>query len=201
MESKELIQLKIDSIVIFHYISLYARLDKITHEIFINYLLKKDHIIRSKLYFYYGCTVGNKTYIDYDSRTIKMDSRKYKDDELFKELTFNQIIKIDKKEHIIDIFNCNIQSFINRTLNYPFHDCCIKIIKMRNKLAHELENLSFKNEDVIEVFSNKHVEMYAKEWLAGFDIRLMKSSTVEIYSNYIIMEKITKYMIESQKRG
>jgi len=188
--NKATIEILIDSLVICRYISLYAKFEKNIKEIFSHSLLEKDHKIRSKLFFYFGCSVGKKVYIDYDNNLVKMDNLLFKDEELFNDLNMNQMIRIDKKEHLIDIFDFNISSVMNRNLEYTFHDCCIKLIKMRNILAHELDDLEFKEADVIETFSNTYIEKNKKEWLDSFDIGSMKQSAICVYSNFSIMEMI-----------
>ena len=101
--------------------------------------------------------------------------------------TSNQIIKIHRQCHLLDMFDFNIQSINNKNTEYTFADSYIKLLNMRNKLAHELSHLVFKGSDVIELLSNDYIEKNSSEWLSYLDTKLMTDESKSIFSNLIII--------------
>ena len=103
MDQSELIKLQIKSFLIVHYVSTFYTLEKIIKQIFQEKIVKKEHKHKSKLYFAYGCMVGNDVYYDFENESLHLNgTRKYKDDELFNNLNINKIINIKQKTfHIL----------------------------------------------------------------------------------------------------
>ena len=66
MEQSELIKLQIKSLLIVHYVSTYSVLEKIIKQVFQKRIAKKEHKHKCKLYFAYGCMVGNDIYYDFE---------------------------------------------------------------------------------------------------------------------------------------
>ena len=123
-----------------------------------------------------------------------MGNRRYNDAELFKELSLNKIVKFDRKECIISEFRANIDSIQTKSLSFTFHDSVIKFINMRNKLAHELNDISFNDKDVVERLSSSYIKQDAFEWLEGLDVTMMDNETIAIYSNLIYINKILEQL-------
>ena len=74
---------------------------------------------------------------------------------------------------------------------YAFHDSCLKLINMRNKLAHELDSIVFKSSnDIIETLSFSTIEHNKIDWLEDFDLSKMDDMALGIYSNIIYMNII-----------
>lgn len=195
MEKQEIIKLQIKSILLAHYITYFTKLEKTIKQIFQRRIVEKEHKYKSKLYFAYGCVVGNDLFYDFDKECISLiGNRKYSDTELFNNLNINKIIKFDRKEHIIDDFQLNINSMQSKHLSFSFHDSVLKLIKMRNKLAHELNEIDFDNKDIIEKLSLKFISDNRFEWLDGLDVNMMEDESIDIYSNLIYMLHIIELL-------
>ena len=95
MDQSELIKLQIKSLLIVHYVSTFSTLEKIIKQIFQEKIVIKEHKHKSKLYFAYGCMVGNDVYYDFENESLHLNgTRKYKDDELFNNLNISFLILI-----------------------------------------------------------------------------------------------------------
>lgn len=195
MEQPELIKLQLKSLLIVHYISYFAKIENLVKQIFQKRVVEQDHKYKSKLYFMYGSVVGNDIYYDIDNECLALvGNRRYNDAELFKELSLNKIVKFDRKECIISEFRANIDSIQTKSLSFTFHDSVIKFINMRNKLAHELNDISFNDKDVVERLSSSYIKQDAFEWLEGLDVTMMDNGTIAIYSNLIYINKILEQL-------
>lgn len=186
---KDLLQIK--SLLIVKFISSYAKLEKLIKNIFQKEIVLVDHKFKSKLYFLYGSTVGNDIFYNHDTETLDLScKRKYDDTELFKILTINKIIKFDRKEKIITPFKFTIASIQVAMQEYEFHDSCIKLINMRNKLAHEIDSIAFKDSDIIEVLSKQSMRNNPIDWVDDMDLDKIDDIASGIYSNIIYVYKI-----------
>ena len=193
MDQSELIKLQIKSLLIVHYVSTYSVLEKVIKKIFQERIVVKEHKHKSKLYFAYGCMVGNDVYYDFENESLCLNGiRKYKDDELFKNLSINKIIKFDRKEHLIEDFDTTIDSIQTKNLSYTLHDVIIKLIEMRNVLAHEVDNIIFKEKHIVDNLSIEHIKMHPYYWLEGLDVNRIDNESLAIYSNLIYMELVIK---------
>lgn len=197
-DNREFIQLQIDALVLRYYIVLYDELEKEIKYQFKHNLSNIDHSKRELLYFYLSGIKTNSVQIEYGSKTILMTNSKFREQEDFAILTMSQIIKIHRESHLLDIFEFNVSSINNKTTEYPFTDCCVKLLNMRNKLAHELTHLEFKDQDIIEILSNEYIETNSFEWFGSLDPKLMTDEAKIIFSNLIIMKNI---LTEFRKRA
>ena len=196
MEQPELIKLQLKSLLIVHYISYFAKIENLVKQIFQKRIVEQDHKYKSKLYFMYGSVVGNDIYYDIDNECLALvGNRRYHDAELFKELSLNKIGKFDRNECIISEFRANIDSIQTKSLSFTFHDSVIKFINMRNKLAHELNDISFNDKDVVERLSSSYIKQDAFEWLEGLDVTMIDNETIAIYSNLIYINKIVEQLL------
>lgn len=186
MDAKEHITLQYKSVLMVQFISNYAKLEKLVILMFQRFIITTEHRHKSKLYFMYGCTVGNDIFYDIDRECLSLNSiRKYDDNEMFKSLKLNKVIRFDKKEHIVSPFNINIESVQKRNLEFPFHDCILKFISMRNKLAHELDKITFKDSDIIETLSIETIKKFTYAWSEDWDFNMMDNDCILLYSNLI----------------
>ena len=145
------LSVQIKSLMIFEFLKEYNQLEHLIREKFEQNLPNLPSDILQQLYFYNGGRVA--TYIDAEEGAVKLNTVKYKRDDLFKEIKVNQLIKILKKNPCMQVFNCGVVSIQRTTTVYSFYDCVIRLLNMRNKLAHEMENLQFKDQDLIELLS------------------------------------------------
>ena len=185
---KILLSSQIKSILVFGFFYEYNKLEKKIRQVFEMSLPHLPLNTRQQLYFYYGGKIG--TYIEYEAHSIKMNCLNYKDDELFKGLSINQIVKIFKNTSCIEAFNFSIKSVRQSTTEFSFYDCVIRLLNMRNRLAHEVMDLNFKNQDLIELLSYEQFEKESYELLKNYDLQLIDDMTQYIASNIVYMRKI-----------
>lgn len=192
MDSRERLILQNKSFLIVQFISNFAKLEKKVKKLFGQEIINLDHSHRSKLYFMYGCTVGNEIYYDIDNECISLAlKRKYNDTELFKSLNLNKIVKFNKKENIISQFNFTIDSVQKNNLAFPFHDSVIKLISMRNKLAHELDSISFREADIIEKLSLETLNKSHYSCLVEWNLEKFDDECLAIGSNIVYISIIS----------
>ena len=115
-----------------------------------------------------------------------------------KKLSLNQIIKIDRKEQAFDVFKFGIKSKTKKMLELEFHDCCIKLLQMRNKLAHEFQGLDLEKE-TIELLHETQIAG-SKDWLEGYELKYMTQQSKQIFSNYIIMEELLEILLDKKNK-
>lgn len=187
MEQRELKILRIKSLIIVSFLSKYSELESTIKSTFQREILEIEHRHKSKLYFMYGCS-SVSVYYDIEKERISLaNSRSYADDEMFKSLTMDKLIKYDRKEKLISSFKFEIPFKQNKAVSVTFHDCCIKLTKMRNILAHEIINCSFNDNEVIEKLSDGYISRLDYEWFEDGDISIMDDSSKCIISNYSFM--------------
>lgn len=193
--SRETISLQLKSLVIFDFLNTYNEFEKCVRNVFensIQFLLPSK---KQQLYFLYGGKLG--TYIEYREPSLKLTSIQYREDEQFRELSINQILKIFQADSCIDAFNFQIESLQKSTTVYPFIDCAVKLINMRNKLAHELTDLQFSTKDLIELLAIDNIKKESFSILQNYDINNMDNMTQHIASNVIYMRKIIVHLKSS----
>jgi hypothetical protein len=182
------IVVQIKSLMVYEFLNEYNKLEYLIREIFERNIHSLPTNVIQQLYFFYGGRIGS--YIDTEGETVRLTSVKYKENDVFKELTVNQIIKIFKKNPCLDAFNFEIQSIQRAGVTFTFFDCVIRIINMRNILAHEIVNIFFKDKDLIELLSLDQLELQKFEMLRNYDICKMDNMTRYIASNIVYMRRM-----------
>ena len=190
------LSVQIKSLMIYEFLNEYTRLEQIIREIFEQNISSLPAKVIQQLYFYNGGRIG--TYIDFEQDTVKLNAAKYKEHDLFKELTINQIIKIFKKDPCLKAFNFEIQSIQRAATVYSFYDCATRLLNMRNILAHEMVNLQFKNRDLIELLAIDQLAAQNFKILQNFDVGKMDNMTQYIASNLVYMLKLIS-VLDSQR--
>lgn len=182
------LSLQLKAFFVFEFLNEYNKLEQAIRKIFeenISYLPAK---VLQQLYFYYGGKIG--TYIEYEAHTLKLHNMNFKEQERFKELSINQIIKIFKEEPYLEKFNFTIESIQRSNTVFPFCDCVIRLLNMRNKLAHEVVDLQFKSQDLIELLSYDKIANERFPLFQNYDIQKMDNMTLYIASNIVYMRKL-----------
>ena len=182
------LSVQIKSLMIYEFLNEYNRLEQMIRGKFEQSIPSLPQKVIQQLYFYYGGRIG--TYIDTDEEAVKLTVAKYKDNDLFKELTVNQIIKLFKKNPCLEAFNFEIPSIQRATTFFSFYDCAIRLLNMRNILAHEMVNLQFKNKDLIELLTFEQLEAQDFKILQNYDVRKMDNMTQYIASNLVYMRSL-----------
>lgn len=185
---KDILCFQLRAIIIYEYLRCFNKLENEIREIFERNIqtLKPNFI--SKLYFVYGGKIG--TYIDYEQETLKLREISFKEQETFKELSIIQILKLSKEANCIEKFKFQINSLQQKTVYFEFYDACIKLVNMRNILAHELSNINFKTKDIIETLSDEKILENVDEKVKNYDISIMDEPTKCIFSNLVYLKLI-----------
>lgn len=188
------IRYQIRSVIVVKYFELYKILEKETKEIFIEELKNVDEVFKNKLYFLYGGK--SNINIDTSKNMLFMESKTFKEDDDFKNFTFNQITKICKNDRKITKFEFNVNSMQKKQEEIEFYSSCEKLINMRNKLAHEILKDHFEDKDIVEMLSDDKIKENIISELSNFDINNMEIAEKQIYSNLLylnlIIAKLTK---------
>ena len=182
------ISLQLKSLVVFEFLKEYNELEQTIRKVFEKNLSTLPQKILQQLYFYYGGKIG--TYIEYEAHSVRLNSLDFKEGELFKTLSINQIIKIFKESPHLEDFNFVVESVQSTTTVFTFYDCVIRLLNMRNKLAHEVVDLQFKDRDLIELLSHEQIAREPFDLLQNYDVRKMDDMTLYIASNIVYIRKL-----------
>jgi len=177
------VSLQLKSLLVYEFFKQYNELELTIRDIFEKNLSNLPPVVIQQLYFYYGGKIGS--YIEYEAHSMKLHSLNYKETENFKELSINQIVKIFKETPCIEAFNFSITSILHSNVEFSFYDCVIRLIKMRNKLAHEVVNFQFKDSDLIEMLTREQIVAESFATLQNYDIQKIDDMTMYIASNIV----------------
>lgn len=182
------LSLQIRSLMVYDFLDEYNQLERTIRIVFEENIETLPSSTKQQLYFYYGGKIG--TYIEYESHGIKINELNYSEEEMFKQLSINQIIKIFKNNRCLEVFNFSIESIQRPLTVFPFYDCTIRLLNMRNKLAHEVSNLNFRDGDIIELLSPEQISQQPFELLQNYDLQKMDEMTQYVASNIIYIRRI-----------
>ena len=188
-------QLQLEALSVRYFIVKYDEFECKVKELFSSNISKVTPENKQMLYFFLA-GIKCSARIDYVSNSLKTDVAKYSVNEKFSQLSFSQIIKIQRQNHVLDLFEFNIPSINSKTTEYTFTDCCVKLLNMRNKLSHEMDRLSFADKDIIELLSNEYIKNKSSVWFSTMDTELMNYETKCIFSNLLMLEKIEQLLNE-----
>lgn len=198
VDKRKFVQIQIEALSIHYYTTLYNQLEAELKAYFVENISLITPEKRELLYFALAGIKSNQISFEVDNATITLSKVKYISDENFSAFTVNQIIKFQKKYDLISGLNFNVQSFNSKSMVYPFADCFLKLINMRNKLAHEMSHLSFTDSDIIEILSNDCIREKGTAWFDTLDTTLMSDESKSIFSNMLIMDNM---LSELRKRA
>lgn len=185
---KDILCFQLRAIVIYEYLRCFNKLENEIRKIFEENIQTLNKNFINKLYFVYGGKIG--TYMDYEQNTLKLREILFKEKETFKELTIIQILKLNKDANCIEKFKFQVNSLQQKTVYFEFYDACIKLVNMRNILAHELSNVNFKTKDIIEMLSDEKILENVDERVKNYDISIMDEATKSIFSNLVYLKLI-----------
>lgn len=186
------LSLQIRSLMVYDFLDEYNQLERTIRIVFEENIETLPSNTKQQLYFYYGGKIG--TYIEYESHGIKINELNYSEEEMFKQLSINQIIKIFKNNRCLEVFNFSIESIQRPLTVFPFYDCTIRLLNMRNKLAHEVSNLNFRDGDIIELLSPEQISQQPFELLQNYDLQKMDEMTQCVASNIIYIRRILQQL-------
>lgn len=183
-------QEKVEALIIYKFFVLYNDFENCVRDIFSNEWNSMDGAIKNRIAYYVGFLGCETKYIEYDTYSIHQDVNKYDEQKLVKKLTINQIVRIDRKERVISKFSFEILSKTKRQLTFLSHESFLCLISMRNKLAHNILGINFKNSDIIELLPDSIIGKNSDLWIRNIDMTKMSDMGRAILSNYIFMEEI-----------
>lgn len=190
MNQKDRILLELRSILIVRFISEFCELEKLIISTFQEKISQLNNDIKNELYFYYGIYSSHNVYYDFEKKCVSINNNRFNENELFKSLSLKRIINYEKRNHLIEAFNFELNSLIRKQTVFPFYDCCEKLINMRNKMAHELDSISFSEKEIIELLPDGYLTNYNYDYLASFTVSDMDADMKVIFSNIIYIRTI-----------
>ena len=198
IEKRKFVQLQIEALAIRYFTILYNEMETELKSYFTDNVSSISAENRELLYFALAGIKSNQISFEVDNASIALSKIRFISDEKFSAFTVNQIIRLQKRYNLISGLNFNIQSLNSKTTVYPFTDCFLKLINMRNKLAHEKPPLSFSDSDIIEIVSNDQIRENSAMWFDTLDTELMSDEAKSIFSNFLIMDNM---LLELRKRA
>lgn len=190
MSSQREIVEQLDALSIYHYLLKYSELEELIKRIYIKAWPQFDSEVQQRIMFYQGGLSTQKGYIDYDTYTLITQHYKFDVNVMLNNLTLNQMIKVERKENQISKLKCDIQSLQNKTIVYPCMDCILKLLNMRNILAHKMNDLIFKNKECIDVLKDDIIYKSNLKWIQIYDLKMLSESARCIVSNSVYMDLI-----------
>ncbi|QOR33859.1 hypothetical protein IMX26_10150 [Clostridium sp. 'deep sea'] len=178
------------SFSIYNFLILFSELERVVKDEFARSLRNIDKERYSKISFYIGGIKSNNTYLDYVEKGLMKPLVKYSEKKIRNGFTFNNIVKFDRSEKVIPKFNFTVKSLTRKMVEYEFHDCCIKFIRMRNKLAHEINCAVFKEECYIEQLNSTYIQIKCLPFLENIDISNIDQGCEAILTNCIFIKSI-----------
>lgn len=192
IDTKDMIEEQIRAICIYQFLKLYNVFEKKIRETFESDLQRYSSSLLQELYFYYGSKYT--VYVDFGNQSIVGNDLKFKSNEKFKNLTVNNILKFSNKHsEALDITNIKLPSARERMVEYYFYDIAIKLIDMRNKMAHEMVELDF-SKCVIDMMPIKFIDEQKYVFLTGYDLNKMDQISRDIMCNYYYMKCLLEVM-------
>ena len=181
---------EMDAFVMYKFLILYNCFENKIKEIYSIEWMGLNEEVKRRVAYYVGSVKGINAYIEYDTYSTKQDIYRYDEDNLVSKMTINQIIRMERTEKNVSLFNFEIDSKLNKQLTFVSYDCILKIINMRNKLAHDILNVNFKSADIIEVLPNNIFEKKNEVWISNLQLDKLSDFGRGILSNYIFMSEI-----------
>ncbi len=193
-ETKDALLMQTKAFVVFHFLHRFNSIEKLVNDIFALSISSFSEINKRRLHYYYGGRIA--TYNDQDQDWIKIKEVKFDAGEKFADFKPLQILKFDKQFNMITDFSFEVESLQSAMQLYDFRSCMVKVIKMRNKLAHELVDCNFNTQDIIEPLSNENMIKYGEKYLLGNSEAVIDQMTKEVLSNLIYMDIMIKKLRE-----
>lgn len=181
---------EMDALVMYKFLVLYNRFENKIKEIYRMEWADLDEDVKRRVAYYVGSIKGINAYIEYDTYSTKQDIYRYDEDSLISKMTINQIIRMERKEKNVSLFNFQIDSKLSKQLTFISYDCILKLINMRNKLAHDILNINFKSSDIIEVLPNNIFEKEKEVWISNLQLDKLSDFGRVILSNHFFMNEI-----------
>lgn len=202
MNNDKSLEMQIEALVVYNYMVIYDCFEERLKDLFLQKLKEvkyneNNSIKMERLFFYLGGVGTFSNYIEYDTYSTISRPNKFGGFDMVKQFSLIQMIRIDEKEKIIENFQFNINSINNpKVVQYTFHECCKKLTKLRNVLAHKFSSLKGDSQNTIELLSDEKIDNLKPKWLENFDVKNMNDKSKLIFSNYIYLKIILDILSE-----
>ena len=189
MDSKEELQIQAKSLAIYLFLDEYNLLENIVLEEFKTEVKNIDQIKTNILYFFSGGKAS--FYLSPEKLSITADPQHFDEEKKFEKFSLNEILKIDEKLRIIPFLDKTI-SLKQSMADTKVRDCIRSFVRMRNRLAHKIHDVSFKNGDCIEFLSVEKI--LESKLIVDFGIyrNVMDDITQEVLSNVVYMDEVVQ---------
>ena len=192
------VSMQLKSLLVYEFLKDYNELELAIRDAFEKSLPALPSEVIQQLYFYYGGKIGS--YIEYEAHSTQFRSLNYHPSEQFKELSINQILKIFKENPCIKAFDFSISSIQRSTVEFSFYDCATRLLKMRNKLAHEVVAFQFRDADLIEMLTREQIAAQKFAVLQNYDTHKIDDMSMYIASNIVYIQKLLLKLKDASER-
>lgn len=189
MNSKEILSLQARSIAVYCFLDKYNILEEMILDNFKRNIVLSPPEVLNKVYFYSGSKVSS--YINPEKLSIEANPIYFDLKKEFQNFTLNEVLKIDKNTSIIPILNKRI-TLKQKKVEMEIRDCVRCFLGMRNRLAHRMHNVSFKNGDYVEILSGDKILESGIEYDFSNYEDVMDDITQQVLSNLVYMIQIQK---------
>lgn len=191
MDKSEFETFKVSALLRIYYFDLYSKFEKKIREFFENSLGTLESATLNKLYFYLGSNHMMKFGLEYEDEKVTATHKKFNNKEFFKEFPIAKIIKINKKDNFIKPLDFKIPSINRSSIELGFSEIAIKLVNMRNVLAHEPQNFVYTEKDhIIETLSIGRIEELNPFNLDGYALKHSDIQNLQILSNLIYINTL-----------
>lgn len=183
--NKTIIERQLKALAIYDFLKMYYKLEDKIKGCFKDTLNDLPKSIKNKLYFYYGGRIGS--FISYETEELQLNKLKFNENEQFGAFSVNQILKINKENCFVAKFSTTINSIQRKMVNYNSIDCMIKVLDMRNVLAHKIEDINFTDKHIIETLTIESIKSNI-DIKTDLDLQYLDNTSLQIYSNIVYMK-------------
>lgn len=183
-----------------YYFDLYSKLEKVIRRLFEECQNELEIKIKNKLYFYLGANHMQKFGLEYEDDKATTTHKKFKENELFNDFPIAKVIKLNKKDNFIKNLNFKIPSINRSSVELSFSEIAVKLVNMRNVLAHEPTDFTYTEKvHIVEILSLSKIEELNTFNLDGYNLSHSDEQNLQILSNLIYMQNVYNKLIEVEQ--
>ena len=153
---------------------------------------------KQRVLYFSGVYFGLERIVQYESFTTKCETTEY-NERLINNLNLNQILNICGSKNMMYFLNGGFSSLQTPSKKLNYYEACLKIVRMRNIIAHETATIRFNDKSIIEVLSANTLDNYrnstSNEWLILYlpnheNFENFSNDDVVIMSNLVYLDVI-----------
>jgi len=150
-----------------------------------------ENKIKNKLYFYLGANHMQKFGLEYEDDKATSTHKKFKESEEFGDFPIAKIIKLNKKDNFIKKLDFKITSINKSSIELSFSEIAVKLVNMRNVLAHEPMDFTYTEKaHIVEILTLNKIEELNSFNLDDYTLSHSDEQNLQILSNLIYMQKV-----------